>query len=278
MTFAADLAVHNTSRDLLTAYAAKPRHGLLIHGDIGVGLLTTARAIASEIAESPNSTMVIMPEDGKDISIADIRQLYYDTQSSRDSPQIIIIDDADRMSLPAQNAFLKLLEEPPRHVYFILTSHAPQALLATIESRVEAIELRRIGLEMSKQLIEAEKVSDPKKTQQLLFMASGRPAQLIRLIRSDEYFEVEAAVMRRARDIIEGSTYSRLIAVKDLATDREKARQVLAAMGEMLLSRLDDTSRLTATLRRIDTIADAIDAIQANGNARLHLMGVVLSL
>jgi DNA polymerase III delta' subunit len=51
-----------------------------------------------------------------------------------------IIDEADLMQPPAQNALLKTLEEPPAHSYLILITPSPQELLQTIRSRSQFVE------------------------------------------------------------------------------------------------------------------------------------------
>ncbi len=53
--------------------------------------------------------------------------------------RIIIIEDADRMQEPAQNHFLKTLEEPPSDTVFILVTEWPRRLLPTIRSRCQRV-------------------------------------------------------------------------------------------------------------------------------------------
>ena len=52
-----------------------------------------------------------------------------------------IIDDADFMNIQAQNAMLKVLEEPPEHAVFVLLADNPQRLLETVRSRCETVSL-----------------------------------------------------------------------------------------------------------------------------------------
>ena len=49
--------------------------------------------------------------------------------------QICLIKDIDFVSIPCLNAFLKILEEPPKNVHFILTTYKPAKVLETIKSR-----------------------------------------------------------------------------------------------------------------------------------------------
>jgi DNA polymerase-3 subunit delta' len=58
--------------------------------------------------------------------------------------KIFIISQAERLHPSAANKLLKLLEEPPPHVVFILVSSRPEALLPTIRSRCQAVRFSRI--------------------------------------------------------------------------------------------------------------------------------------
>lgn len=60
------------------------------------------------------------------------------------SKKIFIISQAERLHPSAANKLLKLLEEPPPHVIFILVSSRPEALLPTIRSRCQAVRFSRI--------------------------------------------------------------------------------------------------------------------------------------
>ena len=53
--------------------------------------------------------------------------------------KVVIIEDAERARIPAQNALLKTLEEPPPNTHLLLTSSRPEALLPTILSRCQRL-------------------------------------------------------------------------------------------------------------------------------------------
>lgn len=54
---------------------------------------------------------------------------------------VYIIHEADLMNVQAQNAMLKIFEEPPAHAVFVLLAENPQRLLPTVESRCETVTL-----------------------------------------------------------------------------------------------------------------------------------------
>ena len=79
------------------------------------------------------------------IMVDQIRALSGDAQilPNEAEGKVYIFPEADRMNVPAQNALLKLLEEPPPGVMFLLYAQDPAALLPTIRSR--CAELRLAG-------------------------------------------------------------------------------------------------------------------------------------
>ena len=85
----------------------------------------------------PDVTIVKHPEKKRDILIDQIRELKRDVivVPGEAAKKVYIIEEADRMNANAQNAFLRILEEPPSHAVFILKTENPSALLETVRSR-----------------------------------------------------------------------------------------------------------------------------------------------
>ena len=73
----------------------------------------------------------------REITVGQIRELVSDAHivPNEASKKVYIISPADLMNTPAQNALLKLLEDPPAHVVIILKTASPRALLPTVRSR-----------------------------------------------------------------------------------------------------------------------------------------------
>lgn len=79
---------------------------------------------------------VISPEHDK-VSVDDIRKVRLDANISPFEAEckVVIFDAAHTLNVQSQNALLKILEEPPRSVYFILTAPSSKLLLPTVDSR-----------------------------------------------------------------------------------------------------------------------------------------------
>ncbi len=69
------------------------------------------------------------------ITVEQIRDFIALAQQKETTDRFFVIQPADAMNEPSQNAFLKTLEEPKPHCHFVLITEHPTALLATIRSR-----------------------------------------------------------------------------------------------------------------------------------------------
>jgi DNA polymerase III subunit delta' len=79
----------------------------------------------------------------KEYSIEDIKDLIKETNVFHPFTRFYYLANFHLSSIPAQNSFLKLLEEPPENVQFILTTKNKYSLLPTIISRVKIIKLNK---------------------------------------------------------------------------------------------------------------------------------------
>ncbi|OGV48981.1 MAG: hypothetical protein A2X49_16430 [Lentisphaerae bacterium GWF2_52_8] len=93
---------------------------------------------------APSSSSRIIPvgeNDEDEDSVRWFQNLFYVSSTGAAGKKLGIILDADRMEPPAQNAFLKTLEEPPPDTVFILATGKPSVLLPTIISRCQMLPL-----------------------------------------------------------------------------------------------------------------------------------------
>ncbi|MDH5723048.1 MAG: DNA polymerase III subunit delta' [Alphaproteobacteria bacterium] len=94
--------------------------------------------------------------------------------SSEGGYRIVIIEDADTMNRNAQNAILKILEEPPKMVLLILIAHRSGMLIPTIRSRTRFFEFRSLSEGIILDALRREgKILSEKESQRLLTYASG---------------------------------------------------------------------------------------------------------
>lgn len=269
------LVLEPSTEKILTAFTKEPAHALLLVGDTGSGLGSLAVRIATDITGHATDVTVIAPEQTT-IPIERIRTLYEETRSVHKRPQVIVIDDADTLSHEAQNALLKLLEEPVQSVHFVLTSHHEEGMLPTIQSRVQTVKVKPISTVQSEELLDLLKLTDARKRSQALFLASGFPAELTRLASDETYFAEQVRYVEDARAIIQGGLYDRLRVV-GAYTDRAKALLLIAVIGRLVAYGILKQKQL-ALVGVVDVLDTAVERIHGNGHVRTQLMYLMTKL
>lgn len=261
----------------LQIYGVSQPHAVLLSGPTGIGLNSLAHEL---VARSGTLLAEVRPEAKTRtslpvINVERIRRLYDETRARFDTTHIVIIDDADTMNPAAQNALLKLLEEPNPSVAFILTTHAPDRLLPTIRSRVQSFVVPPISSIDSRRLLQGLGVKETSDEQRLMFVAEGLPAELTRLTGGSGDFKTLSERVQRARQFIEGTTYQRLALIQTLKDDRAGTLLLIDTIV-MLLRRTLRSSPDRPTVALIDRLVDAAELIRANGHVRLHLSAAVV--
>lgn len=98
--------------------------------------------------------------------------------------RVVIVDPADEMNIQAANALLKMLEEPPHGVVFLLISHQPSGLLPTIRSRCRELRLTTLSPPDLAEALRAAGVDHGDSTA-LAALAAGSVGEAIRLTNLD---------------------------------------------------------------------------------------------
>ncbi len=158
-------------------------HAFLFTGARGVGKTSTARILAKALncergpqinpcnqcttcheISSGTSMDVIEIDGASNRGIDEIRELRENVRytPAKNRYKIYIIDEVHMLTREAFNALLKTLEEPPPHIIFIFATTEPQKIPATILSRCQRYDFKRIPLReiirSLKQIVEEEKV------------------------------------------------------------------------------------------------------------------------
>ena len=120
------------------------KQAYLFSGSAGTGKTTSARIFANEVNEGKGKPIEI--DGASNNGVDNIRNIIDDCRmKSLDSKyKVYIIDEVHMLSIGAFNALLKVLEEPPKGVIFILCTTDPHKIPATILSRVQRFQFKRI--------------------------------------------------------------------------------------------------------------------------------------
>jgi DNA polymerase-3 subunit gamma/tau len=120
-------------------------HVILLSGPSGCGKTTIARIMQTKLQCGAGDFQEVNCADFRGIDmVRDIRNRM-GLSPIGGKCRIWLIDEAHQMSSQAQNAFLKMLEDTPGHVYFFLATTDPQKLLPTIRTRCTEIAVKSLS-------------------------------------------------------------------------------------------------------------------------------------
>ncbi len=287
-----DLLLHEATRQRLESFVGRPSHALLISGPAGAGKKHLAKQLAAALLEvapaklenHPYLHVISKPTDKSEIPIDSARQLINKLSlrvpgATRPISRVAIIEDADQLSGEAQNALLKLLEEPPAATLLILTSSWPQDILPTVISRLQKIAIQPATQAQSQAFFQGDYKSQ--EIDSAWRLSRGASALLSALLAEGSDHQMKQAV-EEAKKIISLKGYERLGYIQAAAKDKNHFVALLDALSRVL-SVLQQTNVNSPTassriLKARKTVNNAQESIEKNTNVRLLALNLALNM
>lgn len=251
-------------------------NSLLISGPAGSGKTTVAKLAAMAIAcqsdrprpclaceacrkiqedISPDVITIGLEKDRRTIGVEAVREIRATAYIKPNdlSVKVYLLRDAETMTTQAQNALLKLFEEPPAGVYFLLMATEASALLPTVRSRApelrtELFDHRTMTAHLTEHSKKADALlkSDPAAFERILHAAGGSYGRALQLIESRgkktaKGFDAAEGVLHALAGSDKGAFYLALLAEStERDTFAELLRLLQAAFRDMTAARRCD--------------------------------------
>jgi DNA polymerase III subunit delta' len=286
------LVLHPRTKDQVAQFVSQPGHATLLVGSNGIGKTSLARSMieaalrleAGKLDQHPYVT-VISPEKDS-ISIDSIRQLQrflqLKTLGTEPLRRAVIVEHAEALTTEAQNAYLKLLEEPPADTVMILTADNQRALLPTMLSRVQTISLNAPDEDTLKGHFAAAG-KDAAAINQAFFLSGGLPGLMHALLDEDSSHPLVSGVSQ-AKEILQKQQFERLTMVEGLSKQRDEARYVVQALQHIAQTCLSqaatkgDEAKLRQWHRILQISTEAEQALGQSANTKLVLSNLMLRI
>lgn len=282
-----DIVVHPVTRQQLEAFQTKPTQAVLLIGPTGIGKFTVANQLGESILDLPAGGLeghgyssIIRPVEGKAIGIEAARELEHflslkvpgDKQGCN---RLVIIEDSHLLTIEAQNALLKLLEEPPAGTCIILTANHEQALLPTIRSRVQSVSVQTPDKDALQKYFTQNGFED-KDIDRSYAISGGLPGLMSALLAEEEHPLLAAT--EQARQLLSRPAYERLNMVDSLAKQKELANDTVNILQQMARVSLRTANGTTAKRWQavLKASYQAAEALANNGQPKLVMTNLVL--
>lgn len=141
--------------------------------------------------------------------------------------RVAIVEEADRLNEDAQNALLKLLEEPPAGTVLVLCATYEEALLPTVRSRCTRVRLGRVSRDAIEAMLRGEGLADASRASALAGLADGRPGRARAFAAAPEAQLLHDRLLRELLDLLRSGRAERLAAAAGLLVDAERLEDLL---------------------------------------------------
>ena len=274
-------------------------HAYILCGDTGTGRKSIANAFAAALqcedlqwedglpkpcgkclsclqAESGNQPDIItvLHEKPASIGVDEIRRMRSDIQIRpyANPHKVYIIPDAEKMTVQAQNAILKTLEEPPAYAVLILIASGTETFLPTILSRCVLLRTKAVSEgEIEKFLKNSESGADSGNIHLAARFAGGSPGRALQLMRDEEFI----ALRDRTIELLRGLKGTDIGSISAFVSELEAPRRedfmnmVLMWYRDVLVYRETGAADNLIFGDDLQYIIEAADALSAEALGRI---------
>ncbi len=289
------LAGNKRIKDSIDALISSHRlpHAVIIEGDLGVGKRTLAKHLAkvavcdsseppcgicrnchlADAGTHPDIETVTTEEKKKNITVDQIRSLrstaYHSAHTAK--RRAFIIEQADTMNPNSQNSLLKVLEEPPSDVLFILIASSAQSLLDTVVSRCLTLSLSAPTLEEGVQVLSGVHGYVQDEARQLLLEEKNNIGKVLSRKNANKESKGRAAAHNFFDAMQKGSPLSALLCTTPLEKDRPEAGRFAEELQEILINKIKESDRLPQTAKEYTEMYTALCELVPTLNTNINL-------
>lgn len=271
-------------------------HAILIEGDDGTGKHTLARHIASiavcESAVPPcgecrgchlcsvgtHPDVSVCSPEGKTVTVDKIRALRQNAylKPTLCDRKVYIIECADTMNNSAQNALLKVLEEPPTGVIFILLCRSADSMLSTVRSRCITLSLIPPSRDEAAEYIAATTPYTALEIDEALDSSKNNIGVALSLLKNKQHDEFTALARRLLECINGASTVEMLKLLKPYEKDRRAVDTILSELQLRIMQLLREGcyTHIKEGLTRAQLIAlyETVGELKSSAAANVNIM------
>lgn len=275
----ADLLINPLTKKRLESFIKRPAHALLLFGQQGSGLSTLATYTRKQFtAYSPDADALLLvePNEKGTIAIEDIRGLAHRLKlrnsSSDDVSIVVVIESAEAMPGEAQNALLKLLEEPPHGVLFILLAHDSSKILPTISSRCVPIEVLPVSLDAAEAYFK-----DSSEAFVRSYRLSGGQTGLLHELAGRKDHPLVVSI-EDAKRLLTSTPFDRVKLIESNYKQRPAARTIIESLLRVCTAALQSGRTTERWVENTIRCRDALQKLESNVQAKLVLDDLFLNL
>ena len=186
----------------------KLSHAYLIVGPEGIGKSLLAKIFACKILNKPSNKdyvdIISYKPKKASFGIDEVRSIITEVAKKpfESDKKVIIIHNGEKLTIQAQNAMLKTVEEPPKGVYIIILTESLQSILETIKSRCQVYKLTPLSNSEMTEFINRNLIDSTDNEKKLaLSYSKGIPGRAIDVIKNEQVKKLRNILLELLSDL-----------------------------------------------------------------------------
>ena len=254
-------------------------HAHLIIGPNGIGKSILARIFALRILNKDKDIdyvdIVNYRPSKASMGVDEVREIIEEVSKRpyEGDKKVIIIHEGSKLTIQAQNALLKTIEEPPQGVYIILLAESLETLLETIKSRCQVYKLTPLNNRQMEMYINTLGSYSEEEIKASLAYGEGIPGKAERLLNDDNLSELREIIVKLLKDINYAKEDLVLIYENKLENYKTQQDEVLNLMASFIrdiivAKELEDKNKII----NIDKYNDIVEVANSLSYKKLNSM------
>jgi DNA polymerase III subunit delta' len=217
--------------------------------------------------------------EGANIKVEQIRDLKKDTRFGplHGKYKCVVLHDVEKMTIEAANSFLKLLEEPPKGLVFILLTANISSILPTIKSRSQMLYFSQLTSENVKEILIKQDGMSDLDAQNIVNVVDGEYSIAKHLVEDIDKYK-EWIFFLHKKTIVEILKFVE----KLVANEKDHLKEIINVMVLMLKNKITQENitfeQKTIYRECVQICLNTIENMKNNINLRLHLENMFLKL
>lgn len=239
---------HNSIRNQISKSIKldKLSHAHLLVGEDGIGKSILAKNIGLMILGKDQDKQYVdliewrIEKNKSTIGVNSIRSLVEEINKKpyEGDKKVIIIYHSDKMTVQAQNAFLKTIEEPPKNVTIFLLCENLEIILDTIKSRCQIHKLKNLNVDEMEEFLKINYAELPlEQIRVIIAFSDGIPGKAEKFIEDSSFKEIRDITLEILLKLSSARTEELIKYEKKLSNQKESFEEILTAF----LSYIRDT-------------------------------------
>lgn len=211
-------------------------HAHLISGDDGIGKSILADIFSSKIVNKhlgeENADVVVYKAKKATLGVDEVRKIIEEVNKKpyEGDRKVILIHNAEKLTVQAQNALLKTIEEPPNGVFIILLTTNLEIILETIKSRCQIYKLTPLNKEEMLEVLNRRTGIEENIIKSALAYAHGIPGRAERFLDDESLEKMRDLILLMLKDVSKRDVDSILKYEKEFLKFKDEKEELLSVI------------------------------------------------